>query len=90
MSTTEEQIAQSQRLVDLRQRMVKNVAEGKPSHEGIPPEEIRAAVEGLRSRRAVAGARGGNKKAANASAKSDPLAASSLNDRLKSLGMDLD
>jgi hypothetical protein len=86
MSTTEDAIRQSQRIVDLRQRMLQNVKEGRPSHEGITPEELRDAIAGLRSNRAAGGARGGTAKAANSSA----AATATLNSKLSSLGLDLD
>jgi hypothetical protein len=93
MSTPEEQIAQSQRIVDLRQRMLANVANGKPSSEGITPDELREAINGLRANRMVAGARGGNAKAQKATKADTPASAETvkaLDGKLAALGLDLD
>lgn len=94
MSTTEETIIQAQRIVDLRQRMLKNIAAGLPAQEGITEEELRDAVNGIRSSRQVSGARGGTasgkakSKADNSPA--DPTASKNLHDKLASLGLKLD
>jgi hypothetical protein len=69
--------------------MLENLQNGKPSHEGITTEELQQVITDLRSSRAVAGARGGNAKAASAKAKS-PSTGGSLDEKLKSLGLDLD
>jgi hypothetical protein len=91
MSTTDESIQQSQRIVDMRQRMLNNIAAGKPSHEGINPEELRDVISALRSVRATAGSRGGTAKAAATRVKqTDTEAQASLNGKLASLGLDLD
>lgn len=44
-----EAVAQAQLATDLRQRMLRNLAEGKPSTEGISQEELSKAIESLRS-----------------------------------------
>jgi hypothetical protein len=87
-------IEQAQSIADLRQRMLNNLSQGKPAQEGISQEEIRQGLEWLRQNRAVAGAKGGKAKAkkseADLSGPATPEAASSLNDKLKALGLDLD
>jgi hypothetical protein len=90
MSTNQDEaILRSQKIVDLRQRMLHNLSLGKPSQEGIPPDELREAVAALRSVRATAGARGGTAKATNAK-QTDGAALASLNEKLKASGLDLD
>lgn len=44
----------SQKLTDLRQRMLLNVQEGKPAHHGITAEEIAEGLSFLRQNRAPA------------------------------------
>jgi hypothetical protein len=92
MSTNaDEAIQQSQRIVDMRQRMLNNIAAGKPSHEGIDPEELRTVISALRAVRATAGQRGGTAKAAAVRVKqTDTEAQASLNSKLAGLGLDLD
>jgi len=84
-------IAQTQRIVDLRQRMLQNISAGKPSHEGITQEELAEAINGLRASRQVAGSRGGTASGkSKAAASSSSSAAKSLNDKLAAMGLDLD
>lgn len=91
MSTNQDEaIARSQRIVDLRARMLANIQKGLPSHEGIDQEELRQVLSDLRSSRATAGARGGTAKAAKAAATPAKAPSASLAGALSSLGLDLD
>lgn len=91
-------IEQSQKVADLRLRMLNNISAGKPAHEGITEEELRDSLSWLRQNRATAGAKGGTAKAkARAKASEEPgagpaspEAVASLNSKLAALGLDLD
>lgn len=56
-------IEQSQKITDLRQRMLTNAQMGKPEHDGITPEEYKQVLEMIRSNRANAVAAGVAKEA---------------------------
>jgi hypothetical protein len=85
-------IEQSQKISDLRQRMLRNVQEGKPAQEGLTEDDLRQALEWIRSNRASVGAKGGNTKAAKSEKPSkDPSqAVLSLEAKLAKLGVNLD
>ena len=46
-------LEQAQRITDLRQQMLRNIALGKPAHDGITPETLQEAIDILRQNRAV-------------------------------------
>lgn len=53
---------QSQKITDLRRRMYTNVQEGRESHFGLTENEVREALDAVRSSRAQAMAAGEAKK----------------------------
>ena len=85
-------IEQAQKIADLRQRMLNNIAQNKPAHEGITEEELTIGIELLRQNRAISGAKGGKARAKKAEEASAPTkeATASLDAKLKALGLDLD
>jgi hypothetical protein len=82
---------EAQKLSNLSRRMLQNIAEDKPSHEGLTKEEIKEALDFVRSGRAASIA-AGEKKAGKAKKPSKAKASSA--DLEKSLsafsGMSLD
>lgn len=52
---------ESQKLGDLQRRMLANIAANKPAHDGLTKEEIREALDFVRSGRAAAVAAGEKK-----------------------------
>ena len=83
---------ESQKLVDLRVRILENEQRGLPPHEGIPKEELAAAIALIRGKAAAGASVGGAKTAAarkqKAQAKTSD-ASQSLADKLKAMGLDL-
>lgn len=61
MATTPEQ---SQKISDLRQRMLENIKEGKPSHHGITEDELRESLGFIRQNRTAPAAAVAKKKRA--------------------------
>lgn len=58
-------LEQSQKITDLRQKMLRNVREGKPSHEGITEEELAEGLSFLRQNRILPAKAAAKKKAAS-------------------------
>jgi hypothetical protein len=90
-------IEQSQAIADLRQRMLNNIAAGKPAHSDISEEELRNSLGWLRQNRATAGSKGGTAKATKGKSSKEPgdgpvsdEAKASLASKLANLGLDLD
>lgn len=71
---------QAQNLTDLRSRMLTNIENGRPSHEGISEEELSLALSAVRGSRAAAAAAGGTAKGEGKGRKkkADPLATPSV------------
>lgn len=44
----------TQKILDLRERMLQNIRESKPAEEGISEDDLRVALEAVRSNRTVA------------------------------------
>lgn len=81
---------QSQQITNLQQRILRNVAAGKPSSDGIDQSELRAALDILRGDRAKALAAGATKPGRKATPKKTAVSSESLEARLKAKGFNLD
>jgi len=67
-------VEDAQKVLDLRARMLSNIQEGKPAHEGITPDVYKTcldAVRGARAKAAEVGAKKVAKKAAKAKNNTD-------------------
>lgn len=53
---------ETQKVLDLRQRMYQNVQMGRPAHEGVTEEDYRLALDAVRSNRSAAAKAGEEKK----------------------------
>ncbi len=73
---TNELLMNSQRLTDMRVRMLQNVQAGKPVDDGIDETQIRVMLDGVRAKRAEAWERG-QKKTRGKKAKGDGVLAPS-------------
>lgn len=76
---------QAQHASNIQSRMLANMQAGKPTHEGIDPEDIRLALASLRSGRATAAAAAtaGRKKAKKAAGPEVPM-----DDLMASMGLE--
>ena len=84
-------IEQSQRISDLRQHMLRNLQAGKPAQDGLTTEDLRQALEWIRSNRATTGAKGGSSTGkSKAAAKNSKQSELSLDEKLAKLGVSLD
>jgi hypothetical protein len=54
-------IEDAQKVIDLRARMLENIQNGKSAEEGITQEELRLALDAVRSNRSAAAAAGAAK-----------------------------
>lgn len=81
------ELSDAQKITDLRQRILENERNGRLAHDGIDPEELKAALSLMRQNRSVAAARGGE-----TTAKARKKAAGKTVDqaKMKSLLGDLD
>ncbi len=80
MTTPEE----AQRVTDLRVRMLENVRNGRPAHEGISLEELQQGLAHISAPRVSAAAAGAKAKAKKA-ATPKPLNSANLSDKTKAM-----
>ena len=78
-------INQSQKILDLRRKILDNERAGLPSHSGISEEELHEGLAILRSNRVVAAQRGGATTAAKRSKATKAVDSAKLKDLLAGL-----